>query len=132
MRHQRWIVLAFVGAALLVGGMAEAASTSLFAQMAWADQRLGPVTTTTLLSVVLGLTTFVGLLRTRRAVTFTDEVIDELSKVTWPSKDETLRATTTVVVTTLLVAGLLGLYDFAWNNLMNRPFWKKLADFILF
>ena len=131
MRHQRWIVLAFIGAAVLVGGMAQSASTSLFAQMAWPDQRIGPLTTTTILSLVLGLATFVGLLRTRRAVVFTDEVIDELSKVTWPSKDETLRATTTVVVTTLLVAGLLGLYDFAWNNLMNRPFWKDLANFIL-
>lgn len=131
MRHQRWIVLAFIGAATVVAGMVLRASVSLFTQMAWPDQRLGPVTTTTLIAVVLGAVTFFGLLRSTRAVTFTDEVIDELSKVTWPSKDETLRATTTVVVTTLLVAGLLGAYDQLWGFLMNLSFWKSMADFIL-
>ena len=131
MRHQRWIVLAFIGAAVVVGGMSLAASSSLFAQLAWPDQRLGPVTSTTAIALVLGAVTFFGLLRNKKAVTFSDEVIDELSKVTWPSKDETLRATTTVVVTTLLVAALLGVYDFLWANLMALQFWQDLAKFIL-
>lgn len=131
MRHQRWVVLTFIGAAIVVGSLTLSASTSLFAQMAWPDQRFGPMTTTSLLAFGLGVVTFFGLIRNKRAVTFSDEVIDELSKVTWPSKDETLRATTTVVVTTLLVAAMLGLYDFLWINLMSRPFWGKIANAIL-
>ena len=131
MRHQRWIVLSFIAAAFVVGSGVLSASTSLYLPFAIPDTRLGPITSTTALAVVSAVITFAVLLRNSKAVTFTDEVIDELSKVTWPSKDETLRATTTVVVTTLLVAALLGAYDFLWGNLMALPMWKNFADFIL-
>jgi len=131
MRHQRWIVLSFIGAAAVVGAVLLSASTSLFVLYSVPDQRFGPLTTTQLLAIVSAVVTFVALIRNTKAVTFTDEVVDELSKVTWPSKDETLRATTTVVVTTLLVAALLGAYDFLWGNLMGLPFWKQVANFIL-
>lgn len=119
MRHQRWIVLAFGLAALLVGVTVQAATSTGFAQFAVPDQRIGPFTSTTYLSFLVGAGTFVYLVRNAQAVAFTGEVIDELARVTWPSKDETLRATTTVVVTTLLVAGLIGVYDFMWKNLAD-------------
>ena len=119
MRHQRWIVLAFGLAALLVGVTVQAATSTGFAQFAVPDQRFGPFTTTTYLSALMGLGTFAYLIRNTRAVGFTGEVVEEMARVTWPSKDETLRATTTVVVTTLLVSALIGVYDFMWKNLSD-------------
>jgi preprotein translocase SecE subunit len=45
------------------------------------------------------------------------EVGSELSKVTWPPWKDTKRATIVVMVTTLIIAGILGLLDLAWGSL---------------
>lgn len=124
MTRQRYLMLAFVAAALLSGWVVQAACVSAFAQFEVADTRIaGVFATSTLVGLVAGAATLFALLRNRDAVRFTDEVVGELARVTWPTREETLRATTTVVVTTLLVAALLGVYDLVWKN---------LADLILF
>ncbi|MCO4746331.1 MAG: preprotein translocase subunit SecE [Proteobacteria bacterium] len=124
MRHQRFIVLSFIATGVLVAVAFQAGLVSGFGQFAVPDTRvLGLVNLSSVLSLVAGVLTFVALLRNEQAVQFTDEVVDELTKVTWPTRDETVRASTTVVVTTLFTAGVLGGYDFIW---------KKVADMVLF
>ena len=124
MRHQRYIVFTFVASGVLVAVASQAALVSGFGQFAIADTRVGGlINVSSVLSLGAGILTFVALLRNEQAVQFTDEVVDELSKVTWPTRDETVRASTTVVVTTLFTAGVLGAYDFVW---------KKVADVVLF
>jgi preprotein translocase subunit SecE len=54
---------------------------------------------------------------------FTDEVVGELARVTWPTRDETVRASVTVIFTTIFSASLLAAYDFLWKN---------IADYFLF
>lgn len=120
MNQYRYVMLSFVCAALLMGLTVQSATVSGFARFAWPDTRvLGLVNITTLLSVGAAVATFVALIRNQRAMRFTDEVIHELTRVTWPSKDETTRATTIVVFTTLFTAALLGVYDFIWKNLAD-------------
>lgn len=46
--------------------------------------------------------------------TLASEVVDELSKVTWPSREETGSATVVVIVTVLICAAYLGLFDAVW------------------
>ena len=124
MRHQRFVVLSFIATAVLVGVSAQAALVSGFGQFAVPDTRvLGLVNLSTVLSVGLSALTFMVLIRNEQAVQFTDEVVEELSKVTWPTRDETVRASTTVVVTTLFTAAVLGGYDYLW---------KQVADLVLF
>jgi preprotein translocase subunit SecE len=121
---QRYVLLVFVIGAVLVGFTVEAATSSAFAQFAIPDNRvLGVLNTSSLLAVVLGLGTFAVLLRNRTALTFVGEVVGELVRVTWPSREEAVRASTTVVLTTVFMASLLAVYDFTWKN---------LADLILF
>lgn len=124
MKRSRYVLLAFVVGAFLSGWVVQAAMVSLLAQLEYPDTRLlGVVSISALTGLLAGAATFGGLLSNREAKRFTDEVVGELARVTWPSREETLRATTTVVVTTLMVAALLGVYDL---------FWKNLADLILF
>ena len=113
-------MLVFIVAAILVGMTLQSAAESAFAQFAWPDNRiLGLVNTSTAIAVVGGFATFGGLIRTPRALKFAGEVVGELLRVTWPTRDETVRASTTVVVTTLFTAALLALYDFTWKNLAD-------------
>ena len=45
------------------------------------------------------------------------EIGNELSKVTWPKWDETRVSTIVVIITTLIIASILGLFDFVWAKL---------------
>ena len=120
MSQQRFVILSFVFGAILMGMVAQSAYLSAVDYFMWTDRRLaGLVTTSALLAVVIGFGTFFALLRNKEAVKFTDEVVGELRKVTWPTRDETVRATTTVIFTTIFVASLLGLYDLIWKNVAD-------------
>ncbi len=119
MLHQRYVLLSFVLTAIVAGLTFQAASTSLVGALKVADLRMGPFATTTVVSTVGAAGIFFALIRNRAAIAFTDEVVDELTKVTWPSKDETVKASTTVVFTTLFTAALLGGYDYLWKNLAD-------------
>jgi len=117
MLHQRYVLLAFVAAAILVGATTQSAAVSLIEAMHIPNMQIGFVTMSSAFSVGAAGATFVGLLRSRKAVSYADEVVDELTKVTWPSKDETLHASTTVLFTTLFTAAVLAGYDVLWKLL---------------
>lgn len=124
MSKQRIVLLAFFLGAVLCTVTVDAALGSMFAQFGMPDNRIGGLlATSTTIAVVSGFLTFAVLLRTPAAIRFTGEVVGELLRVTWPSRDEAVRAATTVVGTTLFAAVVLALYDLTWKN---------LADLVLF
>lgn len=48
----------------------------------------------------------------KRIIAFFKESFSELRKVVWPSRDEVMASTKVVVVSTLLIALILGVVDF--------------------
>ncbi|MBI1345234.1 preprotein translocase subunit SecE [bacterium] len=53
---------------------------------------------------------------------FADFLVDvegEMAKVSWPSKDELLRATAVVLVTMFLLSFVLFMYDLIWQQLLR-------------
>jgi preprotein translocase subunit SecE len=58
----------------------------------------------------------------RRIILFFQESYAELRKVTWPSRDEAVASTKVVLVSTLLIAGMLGLVDFILFKLVDWIF----------
>lgn len=71
------------------------------------------------LPIITGLLTFGVLQFNTKIVKWADEVVNEVSKVVWPSKQDTV-AMTWVVSFMLLVSGLLlGLFDFISNYLVK-------------
>jgi len=124
MTHQRFVILVFVLGSAAVASLLQAGLSSVFMQLAWEDARqLGIMSTSSLLALVGGVVSLVALLRNARAVRFADEVVAELRKVTWPTREEALQATSTVIFTAVFVAGIVAIYDLVW---------KKIADFFLF
>ena len=53
-------------------------------------------------------------------VVFLKESRTELRKVTWPTREETIRYTAAVIVISLAIAGLLGGSDFIFKSLLTR------------
>jgi preprotein translocase subunit SecE len=78
------------------------------------DAQFLGVNSTSLGAIVLGSIVFFMLNRHPKVVSFTDEVINELRKVTWPDKDETVHGTVVVIGLTLFIAAALGIYDYVW------------------
>lgn len=55
-----------------------------------------------------------------RTITFLKEARLELRKVSWPTRDQTIRYTLTVVVASLAVAAFLGGLDMAFTYILNN------------
>jgi len=115
MRNQKYIIMTFLAAGALVGFSLRGLAVPLLARMEMSDPMvLGLMNATSLVGIVSAVLTFFVLNRHPLVVRFTNEVITELRKVTWPDREETLRSTTVVVGTTLFVALMLALYDYTW------------------
>jgi preprotein translocase SecE subunit len=56
----------------------------------------------------------------RRLTTYFSEVKLELSKVTWPKRDEVARLTLTVLAVSAIVAGYVGGLDYLLTNLLGK------------
>jgi preprotein translocase subunit SecE len=54
-----------------------------------------------------------------RAITFFKEARVELKKVTWPTRQEAIRHTITVVVISVAVAAYLGVLDYIFRTVLN-------------
>ncbi|MBU1178277.1 preprotein translocase subunit SecE [Patescibacteria group bacterium] len=55
-----------------------------------------------------------------RVVNYIKEAREELGKVVWPSRAELVRHTLIVVGVSLTVALFLGVFDFVFNNVLER------------
>lgn len=124
MKYPNYVLLALAVGAIGIGLLVQSATFSGMQQFQYADNLLlGLMSTSSALGVGGFFLSGLILMRSKPALLFTDEVVNELMQVTWPTRDETLRASTTVVLTTFFTAAVLAAYDFIWKN---------LADFFLF
>jgi preprotein translocase SecE subunit len=115
MSNQRYIMLVLVAAALVVGVTLRSMIMELLPVLGWPDLTFFHViTVSTASATVLAIVSFVVLLRRREAVSFIDEVITELRRVTWPGREETVNNTTVVIGVVIALSTLLAFYDFIW------------------
>ncbi|MBI5511695.1 MAG: preprotein translocase subunit SecE [Deltaproteobacteria bacterium] len=121
MSRQRYVVVGIIALAAIVG-----ISLSHLFGWIWAQTSLDDFP---LLSRELSLTVVLGYSVATLAAVFcfvhkptvalTQEVADELSKVSWPSREETGSATVVVLATVVICATYLGLFDAMWLWLTN-------------
>ena len=72
-----------------------------------------------IISIALGIAVFVALLKNAKVNTFTNEVITELGKVTWPNRKETVLSTGVVSVLVGICAIILFLFDMVWGAVVK-------------
>ena len=116
--NQQAVTFLFVVGAALVGLLVRLAVGAALAFSSGEDHLLaGLISATTLAGVVAAVIAFFVVLRVPVAAEFTDSVVSELARVTWPSRDETVNNATIVVGVTLFFASVLSFYDFVWGKL---------------
>jgi preprotein translocase SecE subunit len=122
---QRYVFIGAMGLAAVIG-------LALSQGFAWAWSQASLANPTPLGTSDLPLTTLLGYavafggtaiaLRNQAAHTWASEVVDELTRVAWPSREETGNATLVVIVAVLVCSAYLGMFD---------AFWLSMTDFIL-
>ncbi len=124
--NQRYILFSFLILAVAVGFSARGLAGPIMAALEVSDPRLfGVIDGSSLVGVGLGIATFVVFLRSASSVHFTDEVISELRKVTWPDREDTIRSTIIVVSTSLFFALMLASFDWLWGSLTSAFLFTK-------
>jgi preprotein translocase subunit SecE len=117
MNNQRYIALAFIVFATVLGAAVHGIAVPLVARFNLSDPEIIPgiANATSLAGIGVGVVTFFVAMRTQSVVSYTDEVIGELRKVVWPTRDETVRNATIVLGTVLVLSLILGAYDYVWG-----------------
>ncbi len=57
-----------------------------------------------------------------KVINFFKESAAELKKVVWPSKDDVFSSTKVVLISTVVIAVILGLFDYLFTSGMNLVF----------
>ncbi len=57
--------------------------------------------------------------RNKKVFDWATEVAQELKKVTWPTREETRASTVVVIVLTIVMAAVLGLFDLLWSYITD-------------
>jgi len=118
-RYQKWVTVSYLAAAVLVGYVVFALSQRL-AGVYDLETRVRNVELILRgVSVLLAAIFFFVLLRHQKANTFMNEVMVELSRVSWPTQKETTSATMIVLVMVIISGVLLGFLDYLWTVLLK-------------
>ncbi len=124
----RYVALAYIGAAILLGFVLSRiihaglfyGGIEDFAVMGSKDFPMSSLAAGAV-AVIVGIICF----KNAEVRTLADEVAMELSKVTWPSRQETWAATIVVIATVAIAALYLGIFDAVWlwasNQLLSIP-----------
>lgn len=107
---ERWVQFAFVALA----GLTFFLSDKLIGYV-WNFFQEPDETLVTGVAAIVGILTGFFLYRHPKVKGLADEVAGELSKVTWPSRRETWYSTVVVIVTSIIAAAYLGVFDALWG-----------------
>ena len=125
MKNSKQIIFIMLVAAWLLAVSVRGLIIPILARFEIGDPQFFGLNATTLGALALGTVTFLILNRHPKVVSFTDEVIYELKKVTWPEKDDTVRSTIVVIGLTLFIAGALASYDYVWAEITQMVLFSE-------
>lgn len=117
----RYVIVGIVVLAIFVGVALSHAFTWSWAQLGWDDLPIvgRDVTLTRVIAFAIALGAAVFVIRHGPTFQLANEVVDELAKVTWPTREETGNATVVVIVTVIVCSAYLGVFDAVWLSLTN-------------
>lgn len=111
---ERWVQFAFIAAGVALFFLTDRITSLIWGRFDEPDPAI--------VSAIAGATAIFGtfaLYRHPAVNKLADEVVSELSKVTWPTRDEVWTSTIVVVVTSIVAAVYTGAFDAMWSAITN-------------
>jgi preprotein translocase subunit SecE len=120
--YQRFVYGAYMAGALLVAFLSAKIGHVAWYRLGQWKPELGEPKDEILFPVaaIIGIATSLYYWRKPEARQYADEVAEELSKVTWPSRKEVTNSTTVVVLTTLFATVFFALMDRFWGYITDK------------
>lgn len=118
-QHQKWVTISYIAVAALVAYVFSALAFQLAGTFDWEAKLRNIDVVIPVASIVVGAILFFVLYRNDRTNQFMNEVVVELSRVTWPSQKETVSATIVVLIMVLISGLILGALDYLWTVLLQ-------------
>lgn len=117
--YQKWVNLSYLAVAILLGYLVFSLAAK-FVGIYDLETRVRNVDLIIRgLSVVAAGILFLVLYRNQQANQFMNEVMVELSRVTWPTQKETINGTIVVIIMVIFSGLVLGLLDYLWTTLLK-------------
>lgn len=115
----RWVNLSFVFACLLLWWVFANLTFSIYELVGRTDKQiLGEnLTETSVVGLVVALIITIFMRRNAGIYESGLNIARELKKVTWPDWEDTKGATKTTIITTLIISGILAIFDFGFEKL---------------
>ncbi|MDH5672102.1 MAG: preprotein translocase subunit SecE [Myxococcales bacterium] len=110
----RWVQVAYMVFALFSLWLFDKVATIAWGMFAEPDSNV-----VTLGAAVVAAALTLHLYRHEKINRLTHDVVGELSKVTWPSRDETTNSTVVVIITSIIAALILGGFDAVWSAITD-------------
>jgi preprotein translocase subunit SecE len=120
--YARYVYAAYMAAALLASFLIAKVGEGAWSRLEQWKAEIGPPRDEILfpLSGLIGCAIAVYYWRKPEANRYVREVAEELSKVTWPSREEVKNSTVVVVLTTLFATLFFALMDWFWRIVTDR------------
>jgi preprotein translocase SecE subunit len=114
---ERWVQFAFIAFAVVAFYVSDRLIAFGWDQIAsrWASVPQADPTIVSGTAALLGILGAFLLYRHPRVNELAHEVVGELSRVTWPTRDETYYSTVVVIVTSVIAALYTGVFDALWS-----------------
>ncbi len=110
MGNSKWIHMMFVGGGLLLGYV-----LVQFTGWMWSLFSKPKELYVNGIGIASAAVVSIGMWRNKRMFERATEITNELAKVTWPTRKETSSATIVVIITTIIISLILGLFDIIWS-----------------
>jgi preprotein translocase SecE subunit len=120
--RQRYVVIGVFALAAICGLALAHGFEWLWGALSWVDPLpfgMRELPLTTLLGYGLALAAGFFALRHTPTRTVANEIVEELARVSWPTRQETGNATVVVITTVVVCSLYLGLFDAFWLWLTN-------------
>ena len=118
---ERWVQFAFLAVGVLSFWLFEKVVAAGWGLLAESFPTLPEPEDNYILPIALvgALIVGVGGFRNAKIQRFSHEVAGELTRVSWPNRQETIKQTGVVLAVSIVAAIVLGLFDLAWANLTD-------------
>lgn len=71
------------------------------------------------LGVIVGLVTFIGVMKNPKSAEFLKDVYEEMLKVVWPDRNQTWKYTVIIMIAVTIMGFVFGLFDLGANFLLG-------------
>jgi preprotein translocase subunit SecE len=118
-QFQKWVNLSYLATAALLGYLVFALSTKLVGvyDLETRVHSIGLILQ--IAAVVIAGIAFLVVYQNDDANQFMNEVMLELSRVSWPTTKETSSSTVVVMIMVLICGVILGLFDYLWISALK-------------